>query len=112
MSTKKLRAGFIIILMCLSVILVMGSMSTEAGDSKKGAHFNKSSDDPPPCFTMDRSRPEWLGAPTSVEQHLEDHVLVVDDIGQGVVGFTDPRNTQHDQHQHNYRHRGESHGNR
>ena len=57
-----------------AIILHLNLMAREApssgnthGVTHKTINPPLPTDDPPPCFTIDRSRPEWLGAPTVVE---------------------------------------------
>lgn len=62
--------GFVVVTICVLafIVLVLGATTHPLNDEK--SHV-RSSDDPA-CYTVDRSRPEWLGEPTPVERGPEE----------------------------------------
>lgn len=71
---NKFELKLLVILICSGVfiILVLGATEnlTDYKDNETGLTKKKNtqpSDDPPPCYTVDRSRPEWIGGQTAIE---------------------------------------------
>lgn len=69
MKTKRIvKPASCMIICCLMFIMAITVSVMANSTTNKEATVTSAPklDDPPPCFTVDRSRPEWLGTSTAV----------------------------------------------